>query len=210
MTLEECRATIDAHRLATITVALLEYSGIIICWHIPVASHHIIDVLTPFRSLWSRFTSAETEFSVRDKVRPFMKLLKVPKGVGEDQSTDWVTIPIRTVRIQLASCITFGNVDFSEISNTSDLNEIWRLDKVSARDCTIWNQSCAIARLDTPGYLDALRVSDNRVRTGIRWGPNTPIIDVIDVSILAHRGLTVICSTLVCPALALFCRFWCV
>jgi hypothetical protein len=51
------------------------------------------------------------------------------------------------MRVQLSSCVSSWDVKFCQVPNTSYLDIVWRLHKVSALDGTIRNQTSAIARL---------------------------------------------------------------
>jgi hypothetical protein len=66
------------------------------------------------------------------------------------------TIPVSPMRIQLSSCVSLWNINFCQIPGTSDLNEIRCLDKVSAQDNPIWDDTGTITRFQTPGNFDTL------------------------------------------------------
>jgi len=109
------------------------------------------------------------------------------------------TIAICTVRVQFSSGITSGNVYLGQIADTSDLDEIRSLDKMSAANRPVRNQPSAIAALETPCDFDTLfkimvrlcadlptaahthlSVSDIRPRTGFRGRPYTEIVNRVD------------------------------
>jgi len=77
--LVECRASIDTHWLSTVTNALLEGTGIIVCGHVPLATLEVINVLTPLWRFRSWLASTETVFSRGHEVRPLVYLLELPE-----------------------------------------------------------------------------------------------------------------------------------
>jgi len=96
--------------LPGVTLAVFESARVIVSWHVPTATHDIVNVLAQPRSLWTFFASSETEDRRGHEVlawqvsnhkarripganRPLMQLLQLPvvECAGEDQSTDGVT-----------------------------------------------------------------------------------------------------------------------
>jgi hypothetical protein len=66
------KATIETDtNLAAITLAILENSWAIVGGHIPFTSHLIIDVLTPFRCIWTWVTAPKAELRGGHEVLPF-------------------------------------------------------------------------------------------------------------------------------------------
>lgn len=53
--------------LSGITSALIE-AFIVVAGHVPIATHHIVDVLAEFGSIMSILTTAEAEFRVRHEI----------------------------------------------------------------------------------------------------------------------------------------------
>lgn len=130
------------------------------------------------------------------------------------------TVAVRTVRVELAALVALRDVDFREVAHTSDLNVVRSLDEVRASDGALGHDACAVAGLDTPGDLDALRVADDGVRARLRRGKDAEIVYCVNydvlashfsrefpegltVDVLAHRALTRPRAALVRARLAL-------
>ena len=82
--------------------------------------------------------------------------------------------------VELASCVTFGDVDLREITYPSNLDVVGGLDEVRPSDSAVRNQSCTVAWLNAPRDLDTLRVSDGGARTGGGRRKDAPVIDCVD------------------------------
>jgi hypothetical protein len=74
-----------------------------------------------------------------------------------------------------SSLIASGDIDFGEITNTSNLHIIRSLDKMDTLECVIRNRSAAASRLCAPRYFNALRIADC---TLIRRRPEAEVVDV--------------------------------
>ena len=88
-----------------------------------------------------------------------------------------LTIAIRAVRVELATLVTLRDVQQRQVTHSSDLNIVGCLNEMGTRDRTIGNEARAVARLDAPGDLDALRVADDG--TG-PWGRGREQAEVVE------------------------------
>ena len=84
--------------------------------------------------------------------------------------------------VELATFVSLGDIEQRQIPNTSDLNIVGCLDEVGTRDRAVRNEARAIAWLDAPSNLDALRVSDDRVRTGFWGSEDAKVVYGVDCS----------------------------
>jgi len=103
--LVESRGPVDTHGLAGVSLAIFERSSRVITWHIPTATHNVVNVLTQLGTLGTFFASPDTEFGRGHKVRPLVQLLQVAtvECAREDEATDGITISSGTVRIKLST-----------------------------------------------------------------------------------------------------------
>lgn len=92
-----------------------------------------------------------------------MHLLQLTEGTREHQSSNGVSVSIRTVRVQLASRVSRGDVELGQIADAIDLYVVGCLDKVRASDSAVRDQAGPIAVLDTPRNFDAFGVTYRRV-----------------------------------------------
>jgi len=90
---------------------LLESTGGIISWHVPLATLEVINVLTPFWRFRSRLASAETELRIGHKIRPLVYLLDPSESRRENESANWIAIAVCTMRVEFTACIAFGDVE---------------------------------------------------------------------------------------------------
>jgi hypothetical protein len=68
MCAQPCRDCLESGtHLSAITVTLIE-AGIIVAWHVPIAAHHIVDVLAECRSISSVLTTTEAKFRSRHEI----------------------------------------------------------------------------------------------------------------------------------------------
>lgn len=206
--LVKCGRPIDAHRLSRVTQALLKHPRRIITRHIPLAPHDVIDMLAHCRRIHRGLASAEAELINCHKIRPLVNLLQRAECAREHEATDRISIAICTVGVKLAASVAGGNVDVREISNTCDLNVVWSDHNVRTSDGAVRDQSCSVSTLHAPCYFDLLGVPDDRVRAWLRRRPDTPILNSVDISILALRRLIVASSAVVVACLPLLALIW--
>ncbi len=90
------------------------------------------------------------------------------------------TVSVCTMRIQLSSLVPARNVDQGEVAYTCHLDIVRGLDEVRSGDGSVRHQARAIPRLDTPRDLNPLRVTNNRVRTWLRWCEHTEVVYRVD------------------------------
>lgn len=132
------------------------------------------------------YASTEAELRVGHEVRPLMVLQAISEGVSVHQSTNRVPIPIRAVRVELASIISLRDINLREVPDTSDLDIVGSLHEMDALQRAIRDGTRATTRLGAPSDLLTLGVSNRAHR---RRRPEAEIVDVVDPRRLAHRGL---------------------
>lgn len=77
--------------LTGVATALLEHACTVVSWHIPVAPHHIVDVLAQGGGVGSVFATTNAELVVRNEVGPFVQLLRLTERAREHQTANWVS-----------------------------------------------------------------------------------------------------------------------
>jgi len=99
--LVESGGPINTHGLARITEAIFKSARIIVTWHVPIATHEIVNVLAQRRGPSSIFTSSETELGRGHEVGPLVHLLQlaIVECAGEDETSDGIAVPGGTVGI---------------------------------------------------------------------------------------------------------------
>lgn len=128
---------VNGDDLCVVTFARLELARSVVGRHVVTTSEHVVDVLAEGRRLRSVIACAEAEIVGRDERHPFVHLLETAKGGGEDETTDWVAVAIRSVRVQLPTVIASGDVDLCEITRADDLDVARCLDEMCARDGSV-------------------------------------------------------------------------
>lgn len=148
ITLVERRGTIDTHRLSTVALTRLEHTRAVVGGHVPCTSHHVVDVLTPRRRHTpSGVASPKAKLVGRHEVRPLKHLFKLPKSCREHQATNWISISIGTMRIELSPRIASRDVKLRQISCARNLNKVGRLNEMCSCNSTTWNDACPVAVL---------------------------------------------------------------
>lgn len=168
-TLVPCGSTIDTHGQVVVALAVLERAGSVVCGHVPVAAHHIVDVLTISGSVCSG-TSAETELGGGHERGPFVILQGLAKSIPINQSSNRVSIPIRTMRIEFTSRITSRNVHTGELAYTSNLDIVWCLDKVDAFETAVGDGTSTATRSSAVGNFNTFSVADTS-HVWFGWSP---------------------------------------
>lgn len=113
ITLVERRGTIDTHRQSAVTLTRLEHTRAVVGGHVPCASHHVVDVLTPCgRHAPSGIASPKTKLVGGHEVCPLEHLFKLPKSCREHQATNRITIPVGTMRVELSTRIASRDIKF--------------------------------------------------------------------------------------------------
>jgi len=183
--LMERRSAVHAHRRSRVPFTMVE-TGIIIARHVPVATHHIVDVVAERRRLGCVLATTETKLVGSNEICPLVQLFQLARESGrEDKTSNRVTIAGRAMGIQFSSGIPSWNIYFGQVANTSDLNIIRGLYKVRASDGTARDKTRSITRLDTPSHFDLLGVADDRSGSRVRRGENTKVVKRVHVGILA-------------------------
>jgi len=197
LALIECRGTIDTHGEIIVAFAGLVSSGVVVCRHVPVAAQQVIDVIAVLGGIGTN-ASTEAELGVGDEGSPFMILEISTEGISVDQSTNGIAISISSMRVEFTSSIALADVDFSEVTNASNLNIIWRFHKVNTFEGSVGDSAGATTGLSAPRNLFALCITDC---ANTRGCPQAEIIDIIDPSRLALRALTGSGTTVICAGL---------
>jgi len=136
-----------------------------------------------------RCTYADTELLVGHVVHPFLVVYVCPSDVGSDVSADGVTIAGGTMRIQLSAFITSRDRQPVESAPSLDLDVKWGLDEMNRLEYTVWDHPSVVSRLDTPGDLDSLRVTNQAIRSSLGRQEQAEIVDRIDGQKTSVRGL---------------------
>lgn len=194
---------IHAHRLSRVPQALLKHSRRVISRHIPLAPHDVIYMLAHCGRIYRGLASAEAELISRHKIRPLVNFLQRAECAREHEAADRVAIAICTMGVKLAAAITGRNVDVCEIANACDLNVVWSDYDVRTSDGAVRDQSRSVPALHAPCYFDSLGVPNDRVRSWLRRCPDAPILNTVDIGILALRRLIVASSAVVVSCLPL-------
>ena len=145
--LVEGRGTIYTHRLTRVSQAAFEDACAVVAGHIPLASHHVVYMLTKSGCVGAILASTEAEFRIRHEVRPLMKLLEFAECAGENESTDRVAVAVCSVGVEFSSSISLRNVDLRKVANTGDLYIVRSLNEVRALDSTVRNETSTITIL---------------------------------------------------------------
>jgi len=117
-------------------------------------------MLTVCGRIGPRFTSAEAELGGRHEIRPFVYLFELPKRVREYEPANRVSVAVCTVRVELASCITFWNVEHCHVSNSRYLDVVRGLHEVGPSDAAVRNHTRAVPVLEAPGYFKTLGIAN--------------------------------------------------
>jgi len=131
--------------------------------------------------------SSDAKLGRRHKIRPFQVLLNCSKRVAIQEPSYRVSIAVSTMRIKLTTSIASLNVDLCKITDSSNLHVVFRLNKMSAGDGSIRDQPSTMARFRAPCDLFSLCFADHPL--GHSWGPQTKVIDTVEVARLAQGVL---------------------
>lgn len=122
--------------------------------------------------------------------------------VPEDQATNGVSIPIRAMGVELSAIVTLLDVDLGEVAHAGDLHVVLGGHPVHAGERALRHDAGAVALLHTPRDLLALRLANGAVR--VRRCPQTEVVHVVEVDVLAGGGLRGGGTAVVDAGLALF------
>jgi len=198
LSLEEGGGAVYTHRKVVVSQAGFVRSGVVVGGHVPVASQQIVDVVALPSSVLPD-TRTEAKFGIRDERSPFVVLEVIPERVSKHQSTNGVTVTIRTMRIEFTTRIALGDVNLRKVSLTSDLNVIRRLDEMHALQRPIRDRPRSPTRFSAPRDFLPFGIAD---RTNTRRSPETEIINVVDPRRLTIRTLTRGSTAVICARLA--------
>ena len=132
------RCAIYTHRSANIAITALEYTCVVVRCHVPIAAHHVVDMVA-LDCCFCTYARTEAELIVCDEGRPFVVLQVLNEGVAEDETADRVPVPIRSMRVELTTLVPVGDVHRREVTDTSHLDVLRRLDEVYTMKSTIWD-----------------------------------------------------------------------
>ena len=90
------------------------------------------------------------------------------------------TVTVRAVRVELAARVAGGDVHLREVAHAGDLHVVRGLHEVRAGDGAGRDRARAVAVLEAPRHLDALRVADARVRARRRRRVEAEVVDRVD------------------------------
>lgn len=91
--------------------------------------------------------------------------------------------------VKLATLVALGDVDAREVADTSDLDVVGCLDEVRAGDGPLWHDTRSVAGLDAPGDLDALGVTDDRIRAWLRRRKDAEVVYRVDCGVSADSHM---------------------
>lgn len=149
--LVEGALAVDARSWCYVTGTVLK-ARVVVGGDVPIAAHSVVDVLTQVLGILTLpQTGAEAELRIGHKAHPLVNLfVLLAKGIRENQSTDWVSISICSMRVELASHVSFGNIYLRQVTCARHLDIRRSFDEMGSLNSALWNQSCAIAAFHTP------------------------------------------------------------
>lgn len=185
LSLVEGGSRVDSGPVSGLSVALVEAVGAVVGRLVPGTAHDVVNVWAPLLSvLLPRVAGTEAELAVANEVLPLVDLLELScVCAGVDETTDGVSTARGSVRVKLSSVIAPLDVELREVSDTGDLDELVRLEEVGTLDGTVGNETCAVARLETPRDYDSLCVTDSG--TWVGGTQETEVLDGVNVDVLA-------------------------
>jgi len=77
------RRSVNTHGECIVTLARFEFTGIVVCGHVPVAAHDIVDVLTVPRGIGTN-AGTDAELSSGHEVGPLVVLESISEAVTKD------------------------------------------------------------------------------------------------------------------------------
>jgi len=145
-TLVPGRGTVDTHGFTDIAIARLEDAIAVVRGHVPIATHHVVDVLAVGRSIHAD-ACTDAEFGRAHKVGPLVELLPGAKDVAVNETTNGVAITVGAMVVEFASLIAFGNVDLGEVALAGDLDVLGGLYEVDALEGALGHHAGTVAGL---------------------------------------------------------------
>lgn len=181
--------SVDTGEVLVFTEAALEDTILIGSGSIVLAADTVKDVLAEVSSVGtSRIASLEAENTSTHEVVPFDSLGEASTpGIGEEETTEWVTTLISTVGVEFSSRVISLDVDELLLDEASDLNVVGGLHELDTSEGTVWDTTSAITGLCAPGNALTLNVTDEGI--GFRWAPEAEVIDAVNDGGLAERLL---------------------
>lgn len=155
------------------------------------------------RRVYRGFASAEAELISRHEIRPLVNFLQGAECAREYEAANRVAIAVCAVGVKLTAAVAGGDVEVGEISNACDLDVVWSDYNVCTGDGAVRDQSCSVPALHAPCYFDSLSVSDDGVGAWLRRRPDTPVLNCVDISILALGVLIVASGAVIVACLTL-------
>jgi len=178
-----CAGAIYAHWEVVVPVTALEYTCVVVGWHVPETPHLVENMVAQARSLRPN-TSTEAELSIGDKARPFMVLLSIAKRVSKYQTANRISLAISTTIIQLPTLIPLGNIYLSKVTYACNLYIIGRFDEMHAFECAVGDCACPASGFSAPCYFFAFCVA---YCSRGWWCPETEVVRRVDPSSLTIR-----------------------
>ncbi|ELU37247.1 hypothetical protein AG1IA_08725 [Rhizoctonia solani AG-1 IA] len=96
-------------------------------------------------------------------------IVSVAPGITEDQSTEWVSLLIGTMRVELSPSIIGSQINLTLVDETGDLNVVRSLEILNTLQCTSGNYTSSVSLLGAPRNLSSFGIGDQRV--GSSRGP---------------------------------------
>lgn len=184
--------SVDTGEVLALAKAALEDTISIGSRSVVLATDTIKDVLAVVGSIGaSGIASLETEGVSTHEVVPFDGLdeaTTVGPGIGEKETTKWVTTLISTVGVEFSSRVISLNVDQVLLDETSDLDIVGGPDELDTSEGTVGDATSTISGLGAPGNALTLNVTDEGI--GFWWAPEAEVIDAVDDGGLAEGFLT--------------------
>lgn len=125
-------SSIHAHWLARVACAPIKRAVRVVAWHVPTATHNIVYMLAESGCVGAVLATTEAEFCGRDKISPLVELLELPERRRKNEASDRVAIAICAMGIKLTALIACRDVDFGQVPDTSDLDIVRGLYKMSS------------------------------------------------------------------------------
>jgi hypothetical protein len=163
------RAGVDTREVLVVTQATLKDTINVSGRGIVLASNTIEDVFAEICSIGtSGIACLEAEDSPSHEVVPFNYLLEVVgitgirrEGVREEETSEWVTTSISTMRVHLSSRIIGFHVDKLLLDEADDLDVSGGLHELNTGESAGWDHTSSAAGLGAPCNGFTFGITDN-------------------------------------------------
>lgn len=134
-------------------------------------------------------TDPHTELIKRDEAHPLFVKDVLSRDVGSDVPSDRVPNILSSVRVELTTRISVGDVDPRPVPQPVDLDVGVGLYEMSRVDGPIGDQPGPVSRLGTVSDDDGLDVPDDAVWAGLGGSKDAKVVDRVEGEETRVRGL---------------------